>query len=59
MKRKYQIIDNYKTAPGVWTVTYFVWLGCPGNKKRKSVTILKERRPSMLDVMEVDKVIPI
>lgn len=59
MKRKYRIINNYTTGGGVWIIDYFVWIGCPGNKKKKTVTIQKKRRPGLLDLMEVDKVIPL
>lgn len=59
MKRKYRILAMEQISPGIWEVTYFVWIGCPGNRKQKTATIYKDRRPLLGELMEVDAKVPI
>lgn len=59
MKRKYRVISILETSNGVWKVEYYVWIGCPGNKKLKAAYIDKERKPLLGEIMKEDSKYPI
>lgn len=59
MRRRYEVISIVRIAPDQWQCTYWVWLGCRGNRKKRAAIISQERRPLMGDIEKYDIKLPL